>query len=501
MPPELTDLRLYSTTWVRERVTYTRDAIAGIFGLPPSAQEEADKIMGDLVYKGILKKCSKTGEQQSGVEQNNPLELFIGKGDYAFSYVGIYCYKGHLVYALPKYEQQHELHTPEPLQGSTTDTARLEALAQLMQVIHRYESQNTENLDNLQQENENEHYLAQLVSLVTDYVENGEYRDDEQRDALNENGRILWDRTINSIQPHIQKGRPVYTDMYTRRLVDAEDHFISKLHRVIVKECERQLEIFGLLELLELPVVETIEDDVEELGETEYLIHCIDNELGCQFDSRRVHVLKSMKAYLENRRQRDDEAQEEYYFGSSSFHTVWEEACREVFGKDERKDHQIAPPTWKFMANKALQGPADSLEPDIIIKRPDAYWLFDAKYYLPRISGNSVSGLPGVSDVTKQFLYQQALQKQEGAAIPPIHNAFLIPLPSNSSEQVQAPASPITLFAQVSMPLFSTLPDINTFFIHPQSLYNAYLHPEQRAMLQNEMVACINATPSACQAN
>ena len=496
MPPELTDLRLYSTTWVRERVTYTRNAIAGIFGLTASAQEEADKIMGDLVYKGILKKCSKTGEPQSGVEQNNPLELFIGKGDYAFNYVGIYCYKGRLVYSLPKYEQQHELHTPEPLQGSTTDAARMESLAQLMKVIHRYESQNTENLDNLQLENDNDHYLAQLVSLVADYIENGEYRDDEQRDALNENGRILWDRTINSIQPHVQKGRPVYTDMYTRRLVDAEDHFISKLHRVIVKECERQLAVFGLTVLLELPIVETIEDDVEELGDTEYLIHCIDNELGCQFDSRRIHILNILKAYLEKRRQRDEEAQNEYYFGSTAFHSVWEEVCRDVFGKDEREKHKIAPPKWEFTGvNSGLQGPKESLEPDIIIKRPDAYWLFDAKYYLPQVNGNSVYGLPGVGDVTKQFLYQQDLQEKKGADIRPIHNAFLMPLPDGEPEQ--SSASPISLFARVSMPLCGQHNYIYTFRIHPPTLYSAYLSAKERTALQRQMEECIAQAPTA----
>lgn len=486
MPPELTDLRLFSTTWVRERVTYTRDAIVGIFDL---ANEEVDKIMSDLVYKGILKKCSSPREPQSEDGQDNPLDLFIGKGDYAFSYVGIYCYKGHLVYSLPKYEQQHELKVPEPSRGSITDAARMESLAQLMKVIHRYESQNTENLDNLQLENENEHYLAQLVSLVADYVENGEYRDDEQKDALNENGRILWDRTINSLLPHIQKCRPVYTDMYTRRLVDAEDHFISKLHRVIVKECERQLAVFGLTDLLELPVVEAIEDDVEELGDTEYLIHCIDNELGCQFDSRRIHILESLKAYLKKRQQRDEEAQNEYYFGSTAFHAVWEEVCREVFGKDERKQHEIAPPEWIFEGKPAWKGPEESLEPDIIIKRPNAYWLFDAKYYLPRVNGNTVYGLPGVGDVTKQFLYQQDLQEKKGEDIRPIHNAFLMPLPDG--ELAQSATAPISFFARVSMPLFGQSKYVYTFRIHPQTLYSAYLSAKERTALQRQMEECI----------
>ena len=171
-------------------------------------------------------------------------------------------------------------------------------------------------------------------------------------------------------------------------------------------------------------------------------------------------------------------------FGSTAFHAVWEEVCREVFGKDERKQHEIAPPQWIF-EGKPWKGPEESLEPDIIIKRPNAYWLFDAKYYLPQVNGNTVYGLPGVGDVTKQFLYQQDLQEKKGADIRPIHNAFLMPLPDG--EATQSATAPISFYARVSMPLFGQRKYIYTFRIHPQTLYSAYLSAKERTALQSQM--------------
>ena len=86
-----------------------------------------------------------------------------------------------------------------------------------------------------------------------------------------------------------------------------------------------------------------------------------------------------------------------------------------------------------------------SLIPDMIFSTEHGTWIMDAKYYLPLPgrAGNLPLGLPGTSDITKQFLYQQALQRPEahhnsGRIIrQPVHNAFLMPSP------LSAPADPI----------------------------------------------------------
>ena len=98
-------MRLRSITWVRELEAYSREAVLGIFGLTGATQEERDAFLLQLLRKRILKA---RGGPRAG-EEEDPLEHFTGDGEYAFSYVGLYCHKGHLVYSLPKYERQYNL--------------------------------------------------------------------------------------------------------------------------------------------------------------------------------------------------------------------------------------------------------------------------------------------------------------------------------------------------------------------------------------------------------
>ena len=101
-------MRLRSITWVREREAYSRDDVLAIFGLAEAEQGEAAEFLALLMNKRILKKnTAAIGEEE------DPLERLTGSGDYAFSYVGLYCYKGCLVYSLPKYERQYNLTKPE----------------------------------------------------------------------------------------------------------------------------------------------------------------------------------------------------------------------------------------------------------------------------------------------------------------------------------------------------------------------------------------------------
>lgn len=490
-------MRLRSITWVRELEAYSREAVLGIFGLTGATQEERDAFLLQLLRKRILKA---RGGPRAG-EEEDPLEHFTGDGDYAFSYVGLYCYKGHLVYSLPKYERQYNLTKPErQTPENPPESGRMETFSLLMRVIRRYESRTKtkEALENVQQDLRSDCYLAQLVSMVTDYAEHGEYRDDEQRIALNEPGRILWNRTINCTTPFIQDGEPVYLDTYTSRLVDAEDHFITRLHRVVVKECCRQLQVFGLVELLELPMIEAIEENVEELGDTEYLLHCVENELGCQFDSRRRHILHRLKAYLEGEMQRDDDAPEDYFFGSTSFHCVWEAVCACTLGMDVKERYTIKPPEWHFAGAKDQE--SSNLRPDMIFIDAKTAYLMDAKYYLPeKKDGNKVYGLPSVGDVTKQFLYRKAIMDKD--ALEPdvlrpvekpdkVYNAFLMPAESS------ARAVEVEHYASVTMALFAES-RIDTFLLSTGFLYRAYVSSAQcaksRDLLREKLKDCQRA--------
>lgn len=120
---------------------------------------------------------------------------------------------------------------------------------------------------------------------------------------------------------------------------------------------------------------------------------------------------------------------------TSSFHTVWENACATVFGSHlhcKLKDPPIAlsskdtpiqnatlielieKPKWIAHANGTSYPPTvtDTLIPDLITifqrAKTICFGIFDAKYYVIKLEESEVSGQPGIGDITKQYLYQRA---------------------------------------------------------------------------------------------
>ena len=475
---------------VREREPYTRTDLLRIFGVINHENQDAQwaKLERRLEQHKMLRRRS-TYANAEELKNSEFAGHETDTREYSLRFVGVYAWKNRLVYALPKYTRKLSDRGYLKIHDMDEHPEAGQHLATVMQVLRRYNNKRVKESLSASSDSTKDGYLALLVYIVTDYAHHGLYRDDRQEEQMNGRGRILWNKTIQSTYPVIQDKRPYYMDLVVRHTVDDHDNFFTRLHLSIVNKCYDTLEKLGLIQLLSLPQITEDAVPEDDLGDDHYLKHRIRSEMGCQFDSRRRHVLQLMLKYVEKEAERDEEAQNEYYFGSTAFHSVWEEVCRDVFGKDEREQHKIAPPVWKFENKPDWKGPEESLEPDIIIKRPDAYWLFDAKYYLPRVNGNSVYGLPGVGDITKQFLYQQDLQEKKGADIRPIHNAFLMPLPDG--ELAQSATAPISFFSRVSMPLFGQRKYIYTFRIHPQTLYSAYLSAKERKALQRQMEECI----------
>ncbi|MBQ9096203.1 MAG: LlaJI family restriction endonuclease [Akkermansia sp.] len=470
---------------VREREPYTRDDLLRIFGVTNHENPDAQwaKLERRLEQHKMLRRRS-TYTNAEELKSSEFAEHETDSREYSLSFVGVYAWKNRLVYALPKYTRKLCDRGYLKLHDMDEHPEAGQHLATVMQVLRRYNNKRVKESLSTSSDYTKDGYLALLVYIVTDYAHHGLYRDDRQEEQMNGRGRILWNKTIQSTYPFIQDKRPYYMDLVVRHTVDDHDNFFTRLHLSIVNKCYEKLEKLGLIQLLSLPQITEDAAPDDDLGDDHYLKHRIRSEMGCQFDSRRRHILQLMLKYVEKEAERDTDHPDEMVFGSTAFHAVWEEVCREVFGKDERKQHEIAPPQWIF-EGKPWKGPEESLEPDIIIKRPNAYWLFDAKYYLPQVNGNTVYGLPGVGDVTKQFLYQQDLQEKKGADIRPIHNAFLMPLPDG--ELAQSATAPISFYARVSMPLFGQRKYIYTFRIHPQTLYSAYLSAKERTALQSQM--------------
>lgn len=474
---------------IRELEPYSQAELLQLFSVE---KKDWAALAERLERRHILRRRTTYNDDKEGLEDTEFADHTCDEKEYSLSFVGVYVWKNNLIYSLPKYARrafggQRYLI----LKSAKENQEAFKQLAIIMQVLRRYDKTRVlERLKAATQANEDD-YLALLVHIVTDYARYGLYRDDVSEEATNSRGRILWQKTIQKTSPFMQANRPCYTDLVVRRTIEDRDNFFTRLHLYIVDRCQHVLMQTGLTELLAIPQIAEEAMPEYDMGDEGFLIHRIQGELREQFDSRRRYILQLMLKYIRSITANDDKHPDELVFGSSSFHSVWEEACREVFGKDDRKLFEIAPPVWESAENTGWHQwscSQQSLEPDIIINRQDAYWLFDAKYYLPRIQNGNASRLPGVGDVTKQFLYQQALQEQTTNSNLPVYNAFLMPLPDTESVGIERGKNQkIYSFARVGMLLFNKLGYIHTYRVHPDSLYEAYLRPEKRKAIQDEM--------------
>ena len=298
--------------------------------------------------------------------------------------------------------------------------------------------------------------LALGVYLLRDYYENGIYLNEEPVYAVNGLGETDWTRTIEESCAIIQDGSPVYFDRCTIEHVDSERQILTRLHKCLLSDVSRHLETSGLDRLLSITTVELDDTSITELGDVEYLSEHISAELERQYVTRKRVILHVMQALLRKTGFSGNDAAISS-FGTTSFHVIWEKACAEVLG-DERYEQLAQLPVtlhpnyancsgtklielmphsgWTNTTTGTTYTPTETLEPDCLIiasvQGSMYFTILDAKYYTPRFSGASVSGVPGIQDIIKQQLYEAGYQSFATAHSLPVRNAFLFPSESSA---------------------------------------------------------------------
>lgn len=400
-------------------------------------------------------------------------------GRFAFSYVGVIQYGSKLVYCLPKYWRW--VNPPE--KNEVRKSAEWSHFAQVLKVIARYRESVDEQAEDTQ-EHEGDGLLGLMVRLVMDYAENGVYRDDEQVEQINGNGKILWQKSINSLLPYLQNGRdPVYVDLYRRATVADEDNYFARLHRFVVKECCLKLQECGMLDLLDLPIVNDSEEELDVFGARAFIKYCLETELLQQFDSRRRFILQKLLEYLGITEHQDDSDQL-FLFGTTSFEHVWEEVCRATLGRDCHEEEKWkAPfkesaPCWQLGMDKDEPFFGKPHRLDMLFWNEEAkrLELYDAKYYVPDYNpkGKYYSGLPGIGDISKQYLYRLTLKPHCPESFS-VHNALLLPAPHGTTPG---------RWGTVSMKILADmgLGDIDVYRLNPEKLYTRYLDGTQESL-------------------
>lgn len=352
---------------------------------------------------------------------NKLLEYEIIKREdniFKFNFVGVIIVDNYIINCYPKY-----IPNEDNIEND---------FKQIIKVIKKYKNLNDEfSWENENLEDTSFNKLSMMIFFLEDYYKNGIYTKIQNIREINGNGEIDWNRTINNIDPIIKNNKPYYGELYTKyKINDLYDYF-RLLHECIITECSKILEEAGLIELFDLTPIELSDKSLLDFGEKITILEKIEKQLKVEFNSHKQKLLKSMHAYISSKNSFTNEDFLTIY-GTSTYHVIWEEMCRRVFGNRLNKlKNVIKKPVWYL---KEGNFKVDTFRPDLITFWRGYFVILDAKYYKLKIT-SKIEGQPGLSDVTKQYLYQLAFKDFiEENEFRGVKNAFLIPKYSGEVE-------------------------------------------------------------------
>ena len=471
----MNDSTALTSSFVREQQRYTLSQLSNILDC---SLDETVHIVRKLKEFGILKTVSATDSQKELSELTDDditiTEVNADSDDsfFVFTFVGVAVVARHVLKCYPKYIKN--IKNP------------FNELRQILKVLEKYNSRNQIiRMFNETSENSSFNLLAVQLFLINDFYENGIYSNTEDIVEINGSGEILWDKTINETFALISDDTPYYTGLLTKKRTNNESDYFKRLHECILTRISQEMRNADLLDLLEITEIDLTDQELDDFGETEYILNRIEQELNTQFNTRKQLVLKTIHSYISNGGSLND-INSTSLFGTTSFNLVWEDVCSDIlnnqlhtpiavlatplkpvnhFYVSKKLLDIIEKPQWTITGKEADK----TLIPDLITISGDQFLIFDAKYYTPVLSpGKKPQGQPGIESVTKQYLYQQAYRQfiiDHG--LKQVKNCFLMPTEKSIVENMES----------VRMNMFASmgLQDINVRYIPASRAYELYL--------------------------
>lgn len=469
------------SVFIQEQQRYSFSQISSLLDI---SEKETDQIIRRLKSYNILKVVNKTNEQSNLTELIEEEELITDNSldtderFYVFKFVGIVMVGDFVFKCYPKY-----------VKNSDKDSV----LKQIIKVLDKYNVK--EQIVPLFTDEDNPssfNMLSLMVYIINDYNQNGHYTNHKEIIEVNGEGAILWEKTINEMFTLIHNNRPYYPEMLTRKnTFDNEDYF-KRLHESVVSYCSKILENASLVDLFSLSAVNISDEPISDFGDLDYILYKIEQELSVQFNTRKQNILKMLFAFLAESVYLNDNESFNFY-GTGSFHTVWEAVCASIFGnkldrpvsqikqlKAEAKNKStlkeiIEFPQW--IIDGETYTPKGTLIPDLITviesKGTNYFLILDAKYYTPRFLRNyTVENQPGIGDITKQYLYQLAYRKLlSNNNIDTVINSFVMPTEDNVVKQIGIACMPMLKNLE--------LEDIRVLKLPSKIAFDKYLYNQQ----------------------
>ncbi|MGL5049161.1 MAG: LlaJI family restriction endonuclease [Fusobacteriaceae bacterium] len=373
------------------------------------------------IEESILKKTL-TQVQIEDLKSKNI--LMIKKNNYNskilyFKFVGFLTFNELVLVVLPKYILN--------LDNKYNDTKNL------MKILERYFKSKNKFENNLwsldfELHKDNFYVYSYYKYLLQDFLDFGIYSNHKIYSNLNGDGEIDWDKTVNSVNSYILKDKSaIYLDFYTSDILSDNETYIKNLHEYYLTKASKylcKLNDYGF----NFPKL-FFSIDSSNIGSKEYRLHKINKELISTFSDRKINLLKTLKNLVEKESNQDQD--DLLLYGTTSFYDVWEKACGFIFKNQYEKFKKYIPkPNWHSNYNKEIQFYKETFIPDILVETEKEFYIFDAKYYLPKI--DKKSGFPGIESISKQYLYEMIFSDLEILKDKERHNIFLIPTTNDS---------------------------------------------------------------------
>lgn len=468
---------------LRERQRYSYADLVNLFG------DKVDTVCTYLEDSGILQRVDNLASV-SDLEKVAFGDRIAGSMNhrilfhYVFDFVGIALVAGYTLCICPKYE--------------SLDSFTWSGFKQVLKVIDKYNhcfpraKGSSGDGDVLSVSP-----FELMMSLYKDYFDNGLYFRSKELYEINGAGEVSWDRTVNGIDAVFIGDVPVYLDLVTVKNAADRDDFFRRLHHAVIADIGKTFLDTGLLELFGLTPVDLVEYPLDSFGDIEVISYKINNELRVQFNSRRRDLLTSILSYL----QLKESAfilNNSVLFGTFSFNLVWERVCAKVLNSKFNEPLKglvfpspvparfeacrtladvISPPKWRVRdsGGEFAVASGGALRPDLVcfdeVSNASCFHILDAKYYVPNFSRAMARGVPGVSDITKQYFYAQSLRSfAETVGFSRVTNGFLFP----SSGDLFEDGGSVSLEMMAAL----GLEDIQLRFLPARVMFEHYLNDD-----------------------
>lgn len=425
--------------YLKEEETYTKEDLEKKLDLVSIINKE--KFLNQALTSRVLIPIF---EKSKGIKEDVRFEI----QKYKINFVGILKFESVFIIVYPKYIRSIE---------SDINNSNFK-FKEIIKVIDKFNSANIFETDKLFRQEES--FFDLQLKIWKDFIVNGIYSNEIETIELNGEGEFSWEETISGVLPYLNNGLPVYLDSYTKKRENELNNLVRQIHIAILSEIQENFGLISDIVDLKRHFFET--NGLENLGDVDYLVRTIENELRIQNITLKQSTLKDMIQYLDLQKMKSTNSML-YLYGTTSFNLVWEDICKKVYkdhlnekissfptlkiqgiitngdgshseinytNREKIKDI-VDKPIWSKLTENHLQVQASKgslLDVLHLNLKNQSIDIYDGKYYDIEFAENGIKGQPGVEDVIKQYFYQLAYKKLAQLNNLSFKNTFVIPM-------------------------------------------------------------------------